>query len=334
MSRIGKIIRLFFEHHYPEDVQKKVQDWLGNLSFDQEKDNELLTVWDSLEIRPDASTEESFRKIQHRLGQAVPRPRQRDSTARLVALSRVAAVLLIPICSFALSYFYIHRNSPSKGEQRMELVDYFVPNGEIRTIVLPDSSRVQLNSGSIIIYPRSFEGPVRSIYLNGEANFSVTKDEKKAFVVKTSDFSVEALGTVFNISSYVDSDNVSTTLESGSVAVRFNKGDTASVILLPNEQLAYNRVSGQIQKQLVDTENVFAWRDGHLVFKSLLMGDISKVLERRYGVDIYINTNKYEDQRITAKFKHNESLEELLSALQQIVPGFKYKIEGKKIFIF
>jgi hypothetical protein len=64
------------------------------------------------------------------------------------------------------------------------------------------------------------------------------------------------------------------------------------------------------------------------------MGEIVKTIERRYGVTIYLNANKYKNEKITAKFIHGETLNDFLEVLRQIVPGMKYKIEASKIYIY
>jgi ferric-dicitrate binding protein FerR (iron transport regulator) len=143
------------------------------------------------------------------------------------------------------------------------------------------------------------------------------------------------LGTVFNVSSYADSEYASTTLKSGRVNVRLKNEASTAVILEPSEQLSYNRTSGEAKViRQVNVENVLAWKDGHLVIQHLSMSEIAKMIERRYGVTIYLDANKYEKERITAKLIHGETVYEFLSVLQQLIPGLKYKTEENKIYIY
>lgn len=66
-------------------------------------------------------------------------------------------------------------------------------------IVLADNSRIWINSGSKVIYPRTFKGKKRQIFVEGEAYLKVAHNKEKPFIVSTSAFEVEVLGTSFNI---------------------------------------------------------------------------------------------------------------------------------------
>jgi ferric-dicitrate binding protein FerR (iron transport regulator) len=120
------------------------------------------------------------------------------------------------------------------------------------------------------------------------------------------------------------------------VSVRLKNSEaSAAVILEPGEQLSCNRISGDVKvARQVNVENILAWKDGHLLIQSMSMSEVAKTIERRYGVTIYLNANKYEKERITAKFIHGETVDELLSVLQQLVPGLNYKTDENKIYIY
>jgi transmembrane sensor len=70
--------------------------------------------------------------------------------------------------------------------------------GEQRSVTLPDGSVIQLNTQSELFF--DFSPREREIVLkHGEAQFIVAKDASRPFVVKTSDASVRAIGTIFNV---------------------------------------------------------------------------------------------------------------------------------------
>jgi ferric-dicitrate binding protein FerR (iron transport regulator) len=330
MSKIRQIIQAYFYNKYSKIVQRKFSKWLVNDKFAEEKDAALQAIWDNLHVKPEQSTERSFEQVKRR---TLMPDRSFRRISFLQKIGRIAAVLLLPLVSAGLVYFYTqHTNAAANSS---ELTECFVPNGKIRTMILPDSSQVLLNAGTILIYPSSFGARTRTVYLNGEACFTVMRDENKPFIVKTTDMDIEVLGTVFNVSSYADSEHASTTLKSGRVNVHLKNEASTAVILEPSEQISYNRISGDAKvTRQVNVENVFAWKDGHLIIQSMSINEIAKTIERRYGVTIYLNANKYEKERITAKFIHGETVYEFLSVLQQLIPGLKYKTEENKIYIY
>ena len=305
---------------------------MKNEKSTEEKDEAFREIWDELEIAPDQTTEESFVKFEQRVLSEPESVRLRTTIPLHRRLLRIASVLIIPLISVVGAYMYVKNGEASKGS--VELVECFVPNGEIREVVLPDSSTVQLNSGSLLIYPKTFSGNTRDLYLNGEGLFAVTHNEKQPFIVKTVDMDIEVLGTVFNVSSYHTSERIATTLKSGKVSVTLKNTQSDPVILSPDEQILLDRKTGEIAVKTVNADNAVAWQKGYMMVESLNIRDISKILERKYDATIYINTEKYDHQYVTAKFRNNESLLESMSVLQQLIPGMKYKIEANKVYIY
>src|SRR5579872_616700 len=74
--------------------------------------------------------------------------------------------------------------------------------GEIKSVLLPDSSVVTLNANSTMRIPEQWtEASGRQVWLEGEAYFQVQKKPATAekFVVHTKEVDVEVLGTKFNV---------------------------------------------------------------------------------------------------------------------------------------
>jgi transmembrane sensor len=115
-----------------------------------------------------------------------------------------------------------------------------IPRGEQYKLILPDGSRVWLNSGSSLRYPVVFSGTRRRVELTGEAYFEVTSFPKMAsldpqnniatdnipFVVNMQmpfNGEVEALGARFNVMAYGDDSSSHTTLLEGRAKLRKGK---------------------------------------------------------------------------------------------------------------
>ncbi|MDR2804133.1 MAG: FecR domain-containing protein [Dysgonamonadaceae bacterium] len=242
-------------------------------------------------------------------------------------LLRWAAVVALMISSAAIAYLLT-----SRQVEDVSLVECAVPNGETRTVVLPDASKVTVNAGSMLIYPEKF-GKTRYIYLNGEAYFSVIHNPKQPFVVKTMDFDVEVMGTVFNVSSYIDDEKSTATLKSGEVKINF-RDNSPSIILQPNEQLSFERKNHFIARNQVDVSNAIAWIKGNLVVQGSTLEEIARIIERKYGLHVYLNTSRYPNDRLTMKFSNDESIDEFMSIMRLLLPNLRYKIEDKAIYIY
>lgn len=242
-------------------------------------------------------------------------------------LLRWAAVVALMISSAAIAYLLT-----SRQVEDVSLVECAVPNGETRTVVLPDASKVTVNAGSMLIYPEKF-GKTRHIYLNGEAYFSVIHNPKQPFVVKTMDFDVEVMGTVFNVSSYIDDEKSTATLKSGEVKINF-RDNSPSIILQPNEQLSFERKNHFIARNQVDVSNAIAWIKGNLVVQGSTLEEIARIIERKYGLHVYLNTSRYPNDRLTMKFSNDESIDEFMSIMRLLLPNLRYKIEDKAIYIY
>jgi transmembrane sensor len=204
--------------------------------------------------------------------------------------------------------------------------------GEIREIVLPDQTKVVLNAGSILIYPESF-GKERSVFLSGEAIFDVTASKEHSFIVKTSDVSVKVYGTRFNVRSYFDDKDISVTLCRGAIAAFPNDREDKAVHIIPNQNYTYDKISKSYSTSNVNSLESTSWEGGDICFSSESIHDIIKTIERKYNVNVYLSTGKYDKALITAKFVNGESLDELMSVICQIVPGMKYRIDDSNVYL-
>lgn len=109
--------------------------------------------------------------------------------------SKVAAIALL-IFTTSIAGYYIY-NDVAESNQEMALCQMEVPLGSQTKVILPDSSVVCLNSGSVLKYDPAFlRKKSREVYLIGEGYFEVQKNPEKPFIVHADDINVKVLGTV------------------------------------------------------------------------------------------------------------------------------------------
>jgi transmembrane sensor len=232
--------------------------------------------------------------------------------------------------------------------------------GTRTTLVLPDGTRVWLNSNSKLRYGSGFNSSDREVVLEGEAFFDVVKNAAHPFIVHATSLDIEVLGTSFEVKSYPQDATIEATLLSGAIEVR-RKGNpnTARVILKPNEKVVFSKApppqsDGQgeaaarreddhpeaagiavnhIQPNLPDSEKVeTAWMYNRLVFDGDNFGELAEKMERWYDVRIVIRDTGLNHYHFGGVFQ-NESIEEALKDLQ-LTATFTYTIDGKKIELY
>ncbi len=208
-----------------------------------------------------------------------------------------------------------------------------IPFGKRFELQLADGSEIKLNSGTTIAFPPTFNKmQQRNVFLNGEAYFSVEKDENHPFVVHTEHMNIRVLGTRFNVSSYGNEELTSTVLEEGSVAVyrpAVDYKEEASLVLSPGQQAVIEKEIFQLST--ADTEKQLAWTSGQLFFENDRFEDIIKKLERYYNVPLEISSPELNDVRYTGTFT-TETLEQVLEAFKKNT-DFEYLVDDNKIMI-
>ncbi|RAJ73467.1 FecR protein [Chitinophaga dinghuensis] len=201
------------------------------------------------------------------------------------------------------------------------------PKGRQFALILPDGTKVWLNSESIITYPTAFTGNKRSVKLRGEAYFEVAEDPHHPFIVQVNgQTSVEVLGTDFNIKAYSNDARMEATLVNG--AVRVIQGQDKA-ILKPGQQ-AQMTVSGMTVLSDVDIEQVSAWKDGLFNFEGILLLDAMHQIERWYNVKVQYE-NGVPNIRFGGKVNRNVTLNELLRILARA--DLRFRLEGDRLTI-
>lgn len=264
----------------------------------------------------------------------------------------VAATIFGLIVSLYFLVPSFHR--PAKNE--LALNEVTAKPGTKIYLMLPDGSKVWLNSESRLEYKRRFNDSIREVTLEGEAFFDVVKDKKKPFVVHTSDIDVRVLGTAFNVKSYPKESLIEATLIRGLIEVT-NKKDPAQprIILHPHDKLVFDReqavqknaesktaaeVNGKnpisitrLPKSLADTALVeTSWIYNKLLFDGETLRENAAKMERWYNVKIHFRDDKAGNTPIRYPL-NNETIEDALRALQYIEP-FHYKMKDNEIEIW
>ena len=292
-EKVSKVVDNFKENPEPWDLK-----YMGNESVAKEKIlNRLLFSINSTEKR-------------------------RRYNLKKIATWSAAAVILICISVGLLLKVEFMDEADSFQPQ----VTIATKQGEQRKINLPDGSVVTLNAASKISYSLYLKGKIREVTLvDGEAFFDVKHDEKRPFQVKAGKTLTHVLGTAFNISSYSFLKTINITVAKGKVAVN-------NEMLLPNQQIVYNKASATLEKKKMLASNITSWMQGILSFTDQDFKSVAAILEHRYHVRIIFEDKEMENLHFTARFDPAENLPDVLEALT-ITMGLSYEINKDKIII-
>ena len=300
------LIRYFSDETTPEE-NILVDEWIG-----QSEENRLIAeniyyikyAGDTIRSMKTVNVQQDLKKVWKKI-------RKPAGPGLLIRIQRVAAVLclfMLPACIYLL----LHNDRKQLADVSMD-----VPEGSISSLILPDSSRVWLNSGSRVTYSRDYGILNRRLRLSGEGFFEVRTNDKLPLEVEAGLVVVRARGTQFNVKAYPDENFISTLLTEGSVEV-LHPGQGA--VLIPGDMAVFDKTSnniaiGRVTKTILHT----SWKDRRWIIEGTTLGELAPVLQRRYAVKIQFD----DDALKTYKFRgeiQNQTIEQIAMALQLTAP--------------
>jgi ferric-dicitrate binding protein FerR (iron transport regulator) len=220
---------------------------------------------------------------------------------------------------------------------RPEIAEIRTGYGEVKNILLPDSSLVTLNANSLLRMPKQWsDKDSRQVWLDGEAYFQVKKKPStvQKFVVHTSQVDVEVLGTKFNVNTRRQHSIVS--LEEGKVQLLMH-GNVASVIekkpmiLRPGEVVVVDESRKATLNEDKDVVVRSGWTRNEFHFDHTTLADVARLIEDTYGYTMEVEDSSMLDKAISGDLR--------VSNLQDMVKvasfsfGYNMRIKNKTIYV-
>lgn len=264
---------------------------------------------------------------------------------------KIAAAILV-VASITFLYTHINTDEPTRSNQ--EYVTHFSSKeGERKKITLSDGSTVLLNFRSSLKLRTGFNQNTREVELVGEAFFDVAKDKDKPFMVHTSDFNINVLGTSFNVKVYPEDATSEAVLIEGLIVMEPKDNEGSSITMKPSQKVTFYKTkpplpstNEKVNSKATHKQEIYinqytqnednsiaemAWTQNRLEIMDEDFGELKNVLERWYNVQINFKDKEVEGYRFTATFA-NKSIQEVLTALQK-AKYFKYEINENQITI-
>lgn len=192
-----------------------------------------------------------------------------------------------------------------------------VPRGGVYQLKLEDGSRVWLNSDTRLRFPVAFGGNVREVFLEGEAYFEVEKDSQRPFIVHAGEQVVRVLGTGFGITCYPDEKEQSVTLVEGKVEVVFPRYVKETYVMVPGNQVLYDKIQHVASCREVNVREFVAWKDGNYVFDKKRLEDILNTLSRWYDFRVFYQNSSSKDILFSGEIQRFEDFNTVLSLLEK-----------------
>lgn len=218
------------------------------------------------------------------------------------------ATVIIAIGGIASGIFDNMLNSADAdtGQVSPAMAAYTTGAGERATITLPDGSVVSLNVASTIRVPVDYGSSNRTLYLTGEALFTVSHKSGAPFSVIAGPGVVKVLGTQFSVRNY-PSDSIAT------IAVRDGRVSVSSTTLTAG-QSATVAENGQVALGQVEGGQ-FTFANGVLTLEERPLKTVISELNRWYNADIRLGDIALGDRYIHGQFTAG-SITDLIAILK------------------
>lgn len=334
MTEISDDIKVrFVTSECSDDELKAVASWMKE---DDANAAELLALEHAYreaqaDAMPSRETEKALERTHgliEKLGMDAESDEEGAKIVRMKILRRwvaAAAIVLVLVCAG----LYTMRGYKTAQNE----VEYMVAKASATTprqIMLADGTRVWLNCGATLRYPRQFSDTLRKVALTGEGYFEVAKDRSKPFVVEGATLNVRVLGTVFNFCNGGNGRASEVSLIEGSVRVSADSGN-GCVVLRPGQKASLAK-DGGIAVSNVDTRIDAVWHTRVIPFEESNIRQIADVLEQLYDVKIVVGRSVDLSKTYSGEIQWNENIETELSLLQNTLP-ISFEKNGGVVYI-
>ena len=327
MGEINRISTLFNKYAAGKADQEEVAELLGMIKSEnstEELDAGMEDLWNQMKDAPEQHDVDWDRIYTKTVTSGSAR--SAFTIKRTAWLS--AAAMLLGLFSFA-AWFIVKQGTVKED---LQYVSESAGAGTTRIIYLNDGSKVTLNAGTVLRYPKKFTGVKREVYLNGEAYFEIAHHPEKSFLVHSGKVITSVLGTSFNVAAYEKISSLSVTVVSGKVAVK-NITNNQLVMLKPKQRVSLSNLNKQFMVDTVkDADDMIAWRKGELIFNNATLEEIAYRIGFKYNEHIEITNKEKSLKKITGTF-NKQSFPEIMNAITRLT-GTKYSETDQNYTIY
>lgn len=305
----------------PEEEQQ-LQQWLAEL--------EQLT-----QDQPIFTNEQEAAAVERSIWTAIEKETQRPlKRMAIVQLLRpwAAAAAVIGVMWLGWSWY---QRSPYAGVPASQLVVAWdtvsASQHELKKIILPDGSKICLNSGSQLRYPKRFGQRTREVQLLfGEANFDVAHDSRHPFIVNSNGITTRVLGTQFTVTAYRALPEIRVSVSRGKVQVKAKHRLLG--LLLKDQEIRYN-VKDQSAQTYKGNVCVFDPEKQSYFLNNCSFDELAMRMENAFGLKLIAGNEVVTSYRFTGELDLKSSPNSILTKFSGIHAG-RFKISGKEVYMY
>jgi transmembrane sensor len=314
-----ELIIRFLTEGLDEKEEAELSGWIEEHDGNRKKFEHIRSIWEKsqqLKAFEDIKVEEDWEHIRPHL-----KPKFKSHAQKLPVSSFLLRIAVLLIIAFGLTFglYKMIRFVPKINTYS------FSSSENIKDFTLPDGSSVTLNKNSFISYNKKYNKNNREVFFGGEAYFDVIKDNSLPFVIRTSNSTLQVVGTCFNVRD--DSSSVTVTVISGKVWLYETGNRQNQVKLVRNETASFEYATRKIIYGQNSNLNFLSWKTGRFEFIKTPTVDVLNTIATYFNKKLIIRIPVRDS--ITGVFE-NQPLDEIL---KEIELTSSLKIENQQDYI-
>lgn len=247
----------------------------------------------------------AWNKINHTLREkGLVRTEQKGGFSYLAIAATLAIVMSIAL-------FFQNKMSQDTGEQ----LSYETAETAI-DFRLKDNSKIELYKHSKLLLDKGFGVKNRTVYLKGNASFTVIHNQDLPFVVDAGSFYIKDIGTKFSVIFSANEDTIYVNVFEGIVMLYDSLGAELEL------KAAQNAIYIRSKKQLLSGAYLYG-QNVHLKFDDTSLDEVILQLNERYNTKIELQNMKLNKCTITTEFD-KEELQTVLTIICETL-GLSYE---------
>lgn len=328
----------YFTNQTTRKESREVLDWFETIEGEKylEKrmniDAGLMDRRELKEFTPNLKSVILYSSIHNKIKKCSARYPIRRTDLVGYSMKFTAAVLVVVLASV---FSNTHENYTALKELSDQAPAIFKTlDNENRNLTLADGTRIRMNNNTEILVSANFLEGTREVNLKGEAYFDVEHNPDQPFIIHANRSTVEVLGTVFNIRSRSNQENVQVAVVEGKVALRSQQSkagsEQLSVFLSKNQYGYLDLDNHSINVDDLAVENYLAWKNGRFKFENLTINQVCLQLNRIYNNHCKFTSSEIPSMMLTANFS-NESLEKTLNVISMTL-DISYELQSETVY--